>query len=104
MCEAVRVWWDREDELDQSMRSTSPRASIARDGASLSLHTTRRHVRNNVSLDWTVKDSLRAKLRVIVECILREHGYPPDKQESAADTVLEQRRGWRRRSRASASD
>lgn len=47
-------------------------------------------VRNNVSIDWTVKESIRAKLRVIVKRILRKHGYPPDKQEAATSTVLQQ--------------
>lgn len=47
-------------------------------------------VRNNVSIDWTIKESVRAKLRVIVKRILRKYGYPPDKQESATKTVLEQ--------------
>lgn len=44
----------------------------------------------DVSIDWTVKESARAKLRVIVKRILRKHGYPPDKQEAATDTVLAQ--------------
>jgi type I restriction enzyme R subunit len=47
-------------------------------------------VRNNVTIDWTVKESVRAKLRVMVKRILRQHGYPPDKQEKATITVLEQ--------------
>lgn len=47
-------------------------------------------VRRNVSIDWTVKESVRAKLRVIVKRILRKHGYPPDKQEAATSTVLQQ--------------
>ena len=47
-------------------------------------------VRRNVSIDWTVKESVRAKLRVIVKRILRKYGYPPDKQESATITVLQQ--------------
>jgi type I restriction enzyme, R subunit len=47
-------------------------------------------VRNNVMIDWTVKESVRAKLRVLVKRILRKHGYPPDKQEKATQTVLEQ--------------
>jgi type I restriction enzyme R subunit len=47
-------------------------------------------VRRNVSIDWTVKESVRAKLRVIVKRILRKHRYPPDKQEAATKTVLEQ--------------
>jgi type I restriction enzyme R subunit len=47
-------------------------------------------VRSNVSIDWTVKESVRARLRVIVKRILRKHGYPPDKQEAATATVLQQ--------------
>jgi len=47
-------------------------------------------VRRNATIDWTVKESARAKLRVLVRRILRKHGYPPDKQELATRTVLEQ--------------
>ena len=47
-------------------------------------------VRRNVTIDWTVKESVRAKLRTMVKRILRKHGYPPDKQEKATQTVLEQ--------------
>jgi type I restriction enzyme R subunit len=47
-------------------------------------------VRRNVTIDWAVKDSVRAKLRLLVKKILKKHGYPPDKQTQAADTVLKQ--------------
>ena len=47
-------------------------------------------VRNNVSIDWTIKESVRAKLRTAVKRVLRKYGYPPDKQESATDLVLRQ--------------
>jgi len=47
-------------------------------------------VRNNVTIDWTLRENVRAHLRVIVKRILRKHGYPPDKQEKATQTVLEQ--------------
>ena len=47
-------------------------------------------VRDNVTIDWTVRDNVRAQLRVLVKRILRKHGYPPDKQEKATQTVLEQ--------------
>jgi type I restriction enzyme R subunit len=47
-------------------------------------------VKRNVSIDWTQKESVKAKLRVLVKRILRKHGYPPDKQEAATTTVLEQ--------------
>lgn len=47
-------------------------------------------VRENVSVDWTVKETARAKLRAMVKRVLRKHGYPPDKQEKAVDTVIQQ--------------
>ena len=47
-------------------------------------------VRSNVTIDWTVRENVRAHLRVLVKRILRKHGYPPDKQEKATLTVLEQ--------------
>src|SRR3989475_3711376 len=47
-------------------------------------------VHRNVTIDWTVKESVRAKLRIMVKRILRKYGYPPDKQEQATLTVLEQ--------------
>ena len=47
-------------------------------------------VRNNTTIDWTVRETVRAKLRVMVKRILRKYGYPPDKQEKATITVLEQ--------------
>ena len=47
-------------------------------------------VRSNVTIDWTLRENVRAKLRAMVKRILRKHGYPPDKQEKATVTVLEQ--------------
>lgn len=47
-------------------------------------------VRRNTSIDWAIKESVRAKLRTIVKRVLRKHGYPPDKQEQATKIVLEQ--------------
>jgi type I restriction enzyme R subunit len=47
-------------------------------------------VRNNVTLDWTLRENVRAQLRVLVKRTLRKYGYPPDKQEKATQTVLEQ--------------
>jgi type I restriction enzyme R subunit len=47
-------------------------------------------VRNNVTIDWTLRENVRAQLRVLVKRILRKHGYPPDKQDKATQTVLEQ--------------
>ena len=47
-------------------------------------------VRRNVTVDWTLREGARANLRRLVRRVLRKHGYPPDKQEKAARTVLEQ--------------
>ncbi len=47
-------------------------------------------VRRNVTIDWTVKESVRAKLRTLVKRVLRRYGYPPDKRERATQTVLAQ--------------
>ena len=47
-------------------------------------------VRNNVTIDWTLRENVRARLRTLVKRILRRHGYPPDKQDKAARTVLQQ--------------
>lgn len=47
-------------------------------------------VRNNISIDWSVREAVRAKLRLMVKRILREHGYPPDLEEAATQLVLEQ--------------
>jgi type I restriction enzyme, R subunit len=49
-----------------------------------------RAVRNNVTIDWTLRENVRARMRVLVKRILRRYGYPPDKQEKATRTVLEQ--------------
>ena len=47
-------------------------------------------IRQNVTIDWTKRENVRAKLRLTVKKILRKYGYPPDKQEKATQTVLEQ--------------
>lgn len=47
-------------------------------------------IRKNTSIDWTVREHVQARMRVAVKKILRKHGYPPDMQERATETVLEQ--------------
>lgn len=47
-------------------------------------------VRSNASIDWTIKESVRAKLMVLVRRTLNKYGYPPDKQPKAIETVLKQ--------------
>jgi len=47
-------------------------------------------VKANASIDWTIKESVRAKLKVIIKRTLRQFGYPPDMQRLATETVLKQ--------------
>ena len=47
-------------------------------------------VKQNASIDWTIKESVRAKLRVIVKHTLKQYGYPPDMQALATETVIKQ--------------
>jgi len=47
-------------------------------------------VRENATIDWTIKENVRAKLNVIVKRTLRQYGYPPDMQLLATETVLKQ--------------
>ena len=49
-----------------------------------------KRVKENASIDWTIKESVRAKLKVIVKRTLRQYGYPPDMQLLATETVLKQ--------------
>jgi len=45
-------------------------------------------VRKSVTIDWTLRESARARIKVLVKRILRKHGYPPDLEEEATKTVL----------------
>ena len=47
-------------------------------------------VRKSVSIDWTVTESARARIKVMMKRILKKHGFPPDLQEEATQTVLAQ--------------
>ncbi|MDD5051017.1 MAG: type I restriction endonuclease subunit R [Syntrophorhabdaceae bacterium] len=47
-------------------------------------------IRKNVTIDWTLRESAQAQLRVMVKRVLKKYGYPPDKQKKATETVLEQ--------------
>ena len=47
-------------------------------------------VKTNTSIDWTIKESVKAKLRILVKRTLRKYGYPPDKQKIATENVLKQ--------------
>jgi len=47
-------------------------------------------IRKNVTIDWTMRENVQARIRVMVKRILKMYGYPPDKQKKATETVLEQ--------------
>ena len=47
-------------------------------------------LRKNTTIDWTIKESVQAKLRVYIKRLLKKYKYPPDKQEGATKIVLEQ--------------
>lgn len=47
-------------------------------------------IRKNSSVDWTVRENVKAKMRIAVKKLLRKHGYPPDLEKTATETVLEQ--------------
>jgi len=47
-------------------------------------------VKQNTSIDWTIKESVRAKLKVMIKRTLRQYGYPPDMQKLATETILKQ--------------
>lgn len=47
-------------------------------------------VRKNATIDWTVKETVRSRMKVMVKRILRKYGYPPDKQSAATETILQQ--------------
>jgi type I restriction enzyme, R subunit len=56
-------------------------------------HKIRERVKANASIDWRVRKSVQAKLKIMIKRLLREYGYPPDKQKMATDLVLRQAEG-----------
>lgn len=49
-----------------------------------------KRVRENATIDWTLREPARARMRVIVKRLLNQYGYPPDQQKIATDTILNQ--------------
>ena len=47
-------------------------------------------VKRNTTIDWTLRENVQAKMRIAVKRILRKHGYPPDLEPRATETVIEQ--------------
>jgi hypothetical protein len=92
----LRVQWDEaaynavKDELVAEGVVTPGRGR----GGSVSLkviaHELLVSLKGSVSVDWSHRESARARMRVLVKRILRKHGYPPDLQDAAVQTVLRQ--------------
>jgi hypothetical protein len=85
----------RQERLDEISTDTGLRFVV-----SLTLRKTARalteRLRASNSVDWCVRESVRAKLRLMVKAILKKYKYLPDGQERATETALERRRNYRR--------
>lgn len=53
-------------------------------------HELTKSLRNNITVDWSQRESIRARLRIMVKRILRNYNYPPDQTEGAVEFVLQQ--------------
>jgi type I restriction-modification system DNA methylase subunit len=91
---AVNIFWVPKEARWSYLLANAKQPTIGKTVDDDTLKTIARElvaaVRTNVTIDWTVRENVRAHLRVIVKRILRKYGYPPDKQEKATQTVLEQ--------------
>jgi len=82
-----------EDEIafyDALAENESAVDVIGDDQLRVIAHELLNSLKNNVSVDWEHRENARAKMRVLVKRILRKHGYPPDLQDAAVQTVLQQ--------------
>ncbi len=84
LSEAERAFYDALAENE------SAREALGDENLRFMAQELARLIRENASIDWTQRASARARLRVLVKRLLRRYGYPPDKQEKATRTVLEQ--------------
>lgn len=82
-----------EDEIafyDALAENESAVELMGNDSLKIIAHELLTGLKNNVTVDWSHRESARAKMRVLVKRILRRHGYPPDLQDSAVQMVLRQ--------------
>ncbi len=63
---------------------------MGNDSLKLIAHELLSSLKSNITVDWSHRESARARMRVLVKRILRHHGYPPDLQDAAVQTVLQQ--------------
>ena len=80
--ELAPLWWKLVAELGGELMGDKVLAAIAHDLIEAN--------RRTVTIDWTQKEAVCAKMRRRVERLLQKHGYPPDKREEAVIAVLEQ--------------
>jgi type I restriction enzyme R subunit len=82
---------DDEVAFYDALETNDSAVRVLGDDTLLSIaHELVKTVRANVTIDWTLRENVRAQLRVLVKRILRKYGYPPDRQEKATQTVLQQ--------------
>jgi type I restriction enzyme, R subunit len=93
--EVIR-YFSEETQADKAISADATQIALNLAGAwsDLSWKETERKlvtsIWKNLTIDWTVKESIRAKLRTTVKHLLRKYKYPPHKQEKAVQTILEQ--------------
>ena len=75
---------------DALARNDSARDVLGDENLRVIAHELLEKVRGNVTIDWMHSENARARIRVMVKRILRQHGYPPDLEDAAVRTVLEQ--------------
>lgn len=82
-----------QDEIafyDALAQNESAREVLGDEKLRVIAHELLNRVKNNVTVDWIHRDSARARIRVLVKSILKKYGYPPDLQDAAVQTVLQQ--------------
>lgn len=82
-----------DDEIafyDALAENASAVEVMGNDSLKVIAHELMTSLKSNVSVDWSHRESARARMRVLVKRILRKHGYPPDLQDAAVQTVLQQ--------------
>lgn len=82
-----------EDEIafyDALAENASAVEAMGNDSLKVIAHELMTSLKSNISVDWSHRESARARMRVLVKRILRKHGYPPDLQDAAVQTVLQQ--------------
>lgn len=82
-----------DDEIafyDALAENTSAVEAMGNDALKIIAHELLTSLRSNITVDWSHRESARARMRVLVKRVLRKYGYPPDLQDSAVQTVLQQ--------------